>query len=167
MTSTPVLPCRSHRNEAKDAQAAQGHMQSPLSSWRRSPSKQDKKGGKAALTPAVPSITFAAVDADNAAAVAATYPHRNPFAPSAPAVHAAVPVHCTCSTLTACQTVPADIMPTVVLAATANFITAEAMAADVSIATVAAYSMLGVTITDGAELGDITAKAVELGNLCK
>jgi hypothetical protein len=58
-------------------------------------------------------------------------------------------------------------MPTVVLAATANFITAEAMAADVSIATVAAYSMLGVTITDGAELGDITAKAVELGNLCK
>jgi hypothetical protein len=77
-----MLPCRSIRNVAKDAQAAQGHSQSPLLSWHRSPCKQDKKGGKAALAPAVSSITFAAVDAANAAAVAATNPHRNPTASS-------------------------------------------------------------------------------------
>jgi hypothetical protein len=54
-------------------------------------------------------------------------------------------------------------MPTAVLAATAKFATAEAVAADVFIATVAAYSTSGVTIADDAELGDITIKAVELG----
>ncbi len=74
-------------------------------------------------------------------------------------------VHCTCSTLTAgLATVPAaSIMPTAELAATANFATAEAVATDVSITTVAAHSASGVTIADDAELGDITVKAVELG----
>ncbi len=160
MKSTTRLPHCSRRKAARDAQAAP--MQSPLPSRHCSPSKQDRKGGEAALTPAVPFITFAAVNAANAVAVAAANPCRNPAAPSAPAVDAEAPVH---STLPASiATFPAaDIMPSAALAPTAKFATSEAVAADVSVATAAAYSTLGVTIADDAKMGDRTVKAVELG----
>jgi hypothetical protein len=46
-------------------------------------------------------------------------------------------------------------MPTAALASTASFATAEAAAADVSVATAAAYSTSGVTIADDAELWGI------------
>jgi hypothetical protein len=77
----------------------------------------------------------------------------------------AAPVHCTCSTLPAgLAAIPAaNIMPTAALAPTAKFATAEAAAADVSIATAAAYFASGVTIVDDAEMVDITVKAVKLG----
>jgi hypothetical protein len=163
MKSTTMLPCCSRRKVAKDAQAAP--VQSPLPSRHCSSSKQDKKGGKAALTPAIPSITLAAVNAANATAVAIANPCRNPTTPSPSAADAEAMVHCTHSTLPASvATVPAaNIMPTAALAATAKFATLEAAAADVSVATAAAYSTLGVTIVDGAKMGDRTVKAVELG----
>jgi hypothetical protein len=47
----------------------------------------------------------------------------------------------------------ADIMPTTALAPNAKFARPEAVAADVSIATVEAYSTLGVTIADNAKIG--------------
>ncbi len=53
-----------------------------------------------------------------------------------------------------------DIMPTAALAPTAKFARPEAAAPDVSVATAAAYSMLGVTIADGAKMGVQTVKAV-------
>ncbi len=46
-------------------------------------------------------------------------------------------------------TIPAaNVMPTVVLAPTSKFARPEAVAADVSVTSAAAYSKLGVTIVD-------------------
>jgi hypothetical protein len=94
MKLTTTLPRHSRRKAAKDSQAAPAQSPSPP---RRSPNKQDETGGKSPLSPALPSITFAAVHAANAAAVTATNPFWNLAAPSAPAEHAAALVHCTCS----------------------------------------------------------------------
>ncbi len=136
MKSTTMLPRCSHRKAAKDAQAAPA--QSPQPSRHCSPSKQKEKGGKAALTPAIPSITFAAVNAANTAAVAATNPQRNPATPSAPAADAEVPVHSTLPAGVAAFP-PADIMPAAALTPTAKFATSEAAAANVSVATATAF----------------------------
>jgi hypothetical protein len=121
---------------AKDAQAAPA--QSPQPSWHCSPSKQKEKGGKAALTLVIPSITFAAVNASNAAAGAAANPQRNPAAPSTPAADAEVPVHSTLPASIAAFP-PADIMPAAALTPTAKSATSEAAAVDVSVATAAAF----------------------------
>jgi hypothetical protein len=112
--------------------------------------------------PAIPSNTFAAANAANAAAVAAANPCRNSATPSAPAVDVEAPVHYTLPANVAAFPA-AYIMPTAALAPTAKFATSEAAAADVSVATVAAYSTLGVTIVNDAKMGDKTVKAVELG----
>ncbi len=124
----------------------------PLGAVALAISKQDEQGGKAALTPAIPSITFAAVNAAITTAVAPANPRKNPAAPSAPAANAEALVH---STLPAgVAPFPAsDIMPTAALAPTINFATSEAVVADVSVATGAAYSTLGVTIADDAKMG--------------
>jgi hypothetical protein len=121
---------------------------SSLPSRRCIPSKKDEQGGKAAITPSIPSITLAAVNAANAAAVAAANPCRKPACPLALTADVLGPVSSTLPTSLA--TFPAaNIMPTAALAPTAKFATLpEAAAADVSVATVAAYSTLGVTITD-------------------
>ncbi len=47
----------------------------------------------------------------------------------------------------------ADIMPTAALVPTAKFARPEAGAADVFVASMAAYSMLGLTIVDDAKMG--------------
>jgi hypothetical protein len=67
MRSTITTLRRSHQNAGIDAEAAPAP--SSLPSRRYSPSKKDKHGGKAAIPPSVPSITLAAVNAANAAAV--------------------------------------------------------------------------------------------------
>jgi hypothetical protein len=61
----------------------------------------------------------------------------------------------------------ADIMPTSALALTAKFARPEAVAADVSVATVAAYTMLGMTIAATAEAvaTDVTVATVASANL--
>jgi hypothetical protein len=62
------------------------------------------------------------------------------------------------------STFPAtNIMPTAALAPTAKFARPEAVAADVSVATAAAYSMLGATIVDDdAKMGVQTAKVTSV-----
>jgi hypothetical protein len=160
MKSTNTLPCRSRRNSAKDAQAVAAP--SSLPSQRYSPSKKDNQRGKAAITPSVPSITLAAVNAADAAAVAAANPHRDLACPLAPTADVLVLVS---STLPASIAVfpAADIMTTAALALIANFARPEAVAADVSVATAAAYSMLGMTIADDdAEMGVQTVKALSI-----
>ncbi len=82
MKSTNTLPHRSRKNAAKDAQAAPAP--SSLPSQRCIPSKKDKQGGKATITPSIPSITLAAVNAANAAAVAAANPCWKLACPLAP-----------------------------------------------------------------------------------
>jgi hypothetical protein len=85
------------------------------------------------------------VNAVNATAVAAANLHGRIEFPSAPIADVSEPVS---------STLPdgflafsfADIMPTVALAPTVKFARPEAVAADVSIATAAAYSTFGVTI---------------------
>jgi hypothetical protein len=84
MRSTIISPCRSHRNARIDAKAAPAP--SSLPSQRYSPSKKDKHGGEAAIPPSVPSITLAAVNAANAAAVAAANPWRSIKFPLAPII---------------------------------------------------------------------------------
>ncbi len=61
----------------------------------------------------------------------------------------------------------ANIMPTVALAPTAKFARPEAVAADVSVATAAAYSMLGGTTTAIAEAAaaDVTVTTAASSNL--
>jgi hypothetical protein len=90
-----------------------------------------------------------------------TNPCRKPAAPSVPAVDASALVH---STLPAgiAAFPAANVMPTATLAPIAKFARPEAVATDVSVATVAAYSILGATIMDDAEMGVQTVKAVEL-----
>jgi hypothetical protein len=148
MRSTITVPRRSRRNTARDAQAA--HAPSSLPSQHYSPFQKDKHGGEAAIPPSVPSITLAAVNAANAAAVAATNPPRRIACPLAPIVDVLEPVSSTLPAGIAAFPV-ADIMLTAVLAVTAKFARLEAVAADVSVATAAAYSTLGVTIAATAE----------------
>jgi hypothetical protein len=160
MKSTNTLPHCSRRNAAKDAQAAPAP--SSLPSWHCIPSKKDKQGGKAAITPFVPSITLAALNAANAAAVAAANPCRKPACPLAPTADVSALVS---STLPAGVVAfpAADIMLTVALAPIAKFARPEAVAADVSVATAAAYSTLGVTIADDdAKMGVQTVKALSV-----
>ncbi len=145
MKSTNTLSRCSCRNVAKDSQAAPAP--SSLPSQRCSSSKKDEQGGKAAITPSVPSIALAAVNAANAAAVTAANPCRKPACSLAPTADVSVPVSSILPAgITAFPT--ADIMPTAALAPTAEFARREAVAADASVATAVAYSKLGVTIAD-------------------
>jgi hypothetical protein len=185
MKSTTTLPHRSSRNAAKDAQAQP--MPSSLPSRRFSPSKKDKQGGKTSLTPSIHSITLAAVNAANAAAVAATNPCRKPPCPLAPTGDALALVQCTLpanvAAFPAANIMPtaalaatakfarpeavaadagANIMPTSVLAPTSKFARPEAVAADVSIATEASYSTLGVTMVDDSKMGVPTVRALAI-----
>jgi hypothetical protein len=160
MKSTNTLPCRSRRNVAKDAQAAPAS--SSLPSWHCSPSKKDEQGGKVAITPSVPSITLAAVNAPNAAAVAAANPRRKLACPLAPTADVSAPVSSTLPAGVAAFPA-ANIMPTAALVPTAKFARPKAVAADVSVATATAYSMLDVTIADDdAEMGVQTVKALSV-----
>jgi hypothetical protein len=159
MKSTNTLPRRSHRNMAKDAQAAPSP--SSLPSQHCSPSKKEEQGGNAALTPSFPSITLAAVNAANAAAVTAANPHRKFTCPLAPTVDISALVSSTLPASVAA--IPAaNIMPAVALAPNAKISKPEAVAADVSVTTVAAYSTSGVTITNDAKMGVKTVKALSV-----
>jgi hypothetical protein len=135
MKSTNTLPHHSHRTAAKDAQAAPA--QSSLPSRRYSPSKKDKQGGKAAITPSAPSITLVALNAVNAAAVTAANPHRKPACPLAPTADISAPASSTLPASVAAFPA-ADIMPNAALAPTAKFSRSETVTADVSVATAAA-----------------------------
>jgi hypothetical protein len=148
MRSTTTIPCRSRRNAGRDAQAAPAP--SSLPSRCNSPSKKYRRGGVATVPPSIPSITVAAVNAANATAVAAANSRRSMEFPSALIADVSEPVS---STLPdgALAFSFANIMPTVVLASTAKFARPEAVAADVSIATAAAYSTLGGTTMARAE----------------
>ncbi len=141
-------------------------MPSSLPSQRYCPSKKDKHGREAAIAPSVPSITLAAVKPANATAVAAANPCRRIACPLALTADVSEPVS---STLPAgVATFPVvNIMPTAALALTAKFVRPEAVAADVSIANAAAYSMLGVTIAATAEAAatDVTVAAAASANL--
>jgi hypothetical protein len=131
-----------------------------------SPSKKDKHGGEAAIPPSVPSITLAAVNAANAAAVAGANPWRSIKFPLAPIADVSEPVSSTLPAGIATFSV-ADIMPTSVLAPTAKFSWPEAVAADVSIPPAAAHSTLGVTTAARAEAAsaDVTVATAASANL--
>jgi hypothetical protein len=148
MRSTITAPRRSRRNAGIDAEAAPAPSSLPSRCY--SPSKKDKHGGEAAIPPSVPSITLAAVNAANVAAVAAANPRRSIEFPLAPIADVSEPVSSTLPAGVATFSV-ADIMPTAVLAPTAKFARLEALAADVSIPPAAAYSTLGVTTAARAE----------------
>ncbi len=164
MRSTITVPRRSRRNATRDSQKAPAP--SSLPSGRYSPSKRYKHGGEAAIVPSVPSITLAAVNAANAAAVAAANPCRRIACPLAPIADVLEPVSSTLPTGVAAFPV-ADIMPTAALALTAKFARPEAVAADVSVATAAAYSTLGVTImaTTETAAADVTVATAASANL--
>jgi hypothetical protein len=164
MKSTITVPHHSHRNAAKDAQAVPAPSYLPSRCY--SPSKKDKHGGEAAIAPSVPSITLAAVNAASAAAVAAANLHRRIACLLAPTADVSEPVSSTLHAGIALFPV-ANIMPTVALGPTAKFARPEAVAADVSIATAAAYSTLGVTIVATAEAAaaDVTVATVASANL--
>jgi hypothetical protein len=138
MRSTITAPCRSPQNAGIDAEAAPAP--SSLPSQRYSPSKKDKHGGEAAIPPSVPSITLAAVNAANAAAVTAANPWRSIEFPLAPIADVLEPVSSILPAGVATFSF-ADIMPTAVLAPTAKFAQPEALDADVSVPPAAAYSM--------------------------
>jgi hypothetical protein len=164
MRSTITIPCRSHRKAGRDSQAAPAP--SSLPSRRYSPSKEDKHGGEAAIPPSVPSITLAAVNAANAAAVAAINPCRRIACPLAPIADVSEPMSSTLPAGVAAFPV-ANIMPTAALALTAKFARPDAVAADLSVATAAAYSTLGVTIAAIAEAvaADVTVATAASANL--
>jgi hypothetical protein len=113
-----------------------------------------------------PSIKLAAVNAANAAAVAAANPWRSIEFPLAPIVDVSEPVSSTLLAGVATFSV-AGIMPTVVLAPTAKFARPEALAADASVPPVAAYSTLGVTTVARAEAesADVTVATAASANL--
>jgi hypothetical protein len=160
MKSAITVPHRSHRNAAKGAQAAPAP--SSLPSWCCSPSKKDKQGGEATIAPSVPSITVAAVNIAYTSAVAAANPCRKLACSLAPAADVSDPLS---STLPAgiAPYAAANIMPTAALAPTAKFARPDAVAADVSISTAAAYSMSGATIAnDDAKMGVQTAKVLSV-----
>jgi hypothetical protein len=164
MRSTITAPRRSRRITGIDAEAAPAP--SSLPSQRYSPSKKDKHGGEAAIPPSVPSITLAAVNAANAAAVAAANPRRSIKFLLAPIADVSEPVSFTLPAGVATFSV-ADIMPTAVLAPTAKFAWPDALAADVSIPPAAAYSTLGVTTVARAEAAsaDVTVATAASANL--
>jgi hypothetical protein len=148
MRSTITVPCCSSQNAGRDAQAAPAPPSLP--SQRYSPSKKDRHVGEVAIPPAIPSITLAAVNAANAAAVAAANPCWRISCPLTPIADVLEQVSYTLPTGVA--TFPlANIMPTAALDITAKFARPESVAAYVSIATAAAYSMLGVSTTATAE----------------
>jgi hypothetical protein len=163
MRSTTTVPHRSHQNAGRDAQAAPAP--SSLLSRRYSPSKKDRRGGEAALTPSVPSITVAAVNAANAA-VAATNPCGSIKFPSALIADVSEPVSSTLPAGVLAFSF-ADIMPTAALVPTAKLARPEAVAADVSVATAAACSMLdGTTLARAeAEATDVTVATAASANL--
>jgi hypothetical protein len=164
MRFTITAPRRSRRNAGIDAKAASAP--SSLPSWRYSPSKKDKHGGEATIPQSVPSIPLAAVNAANAAAVAAANPWRSIEFPLAPIADVLEPVSYTLPAGVATFSV-ANIMPTAVLVPTAKFVWPEAVAADVSIPPAAAYSTLSVTTAAIAEAAasDVTVATVASANL--
>jgi hypothetical protein len=164
MRSTITIPRCSRRNAGRDSQAAPAP--SFLPSRHYSPSKKDKHGGEATIPPSVPSITLAAVNAANAAAVTAVNPQGRIACPLAQIADVSEPVSSTLPAGIAASPV-ANIMPTAALALTAKFARPEAVAADVSVATAVAYSTLGVTIMAIAEAAaaDVTAATVASANL--
>ncbi len=164
MRSTITVPHRSHRNAGRDAQAAPAP--SSLPSQHYSPSNKDRHRGEAAIPPFIPSITVAAGNAANAAAVAVPNPCRSIKFPLAPIADVSELVSSTLPAGVLAFSV-ADIMPTGALAPTAKFARPEAVAADVSIATAAAYSTLGGTTAAIAEAAaaDVTVSTVASANL--
>jgi hypothetical protein len=164
MRSTITVPCHSRRNAGRDAQAAPAPSSLPSQCY--SPSKKDKHGGEAAIPPSVPSITLAAVNAANNAVVAATNPCRRIACSLALIADVLEPVSSTVPAGVAAFPVP-NVMPTVVLALTAKFARPEAVAADVSVATVAAFSTLGVTTAAIAKAAasDVTVTTAASANL--
>jgi hypothetical protein len=159
MKSTNTPPHRSHRNTAKDAQAAPAPTSQP--SRCCSPCKKDKQGGKATITTSVPSNILATVNAANAAAVAATNPFSKLACPLAPTADVSALVSSTLPAGVAAFPA-ADIMPTVAVAPTAKFARSEAVVAGVSVATAATYSTLGVTTADDAKMGVQTVKMLSV-----
>ncbi len=109
---------------------------------------------------------LAAVNAANAAAVAATNSWRSIEFPVAPIADVSEPVSSTLPAGIATFSV-ANFMPTAVLAPTAKFAQPEAVAADVSILPVAAYSTLGVTTAARAEAAsaDVTVATAASANI--
>jgi hypothetical protein len=107
-----------------------------------------------------------AVNAANAAAVAAANPQRSIEFLLAPILDVSEPVSSTLPAGVATFSV-ANIMPTAVLAPFAKFAQPEALAADVSVTPAAAYSMLGVTTTARAEAvsADVTVATAASANL--
>jgi hypothetical protein len=164
MRSTITAPHHSHQNAGIDAKAAP--VQSSLPSWHYSPRKKDNHGRGSTIPPPVPSITLAAVNTDNVAAVAATNPWRSIKFLLAPKMDVSEPVS---STLPAdVATFPvANIMPTAVRALTAKFARPEVVAVEMSVTPVAAYSTLGVTTEARAEAAsaDVTVATAASANL--
>jgi hypothetical protein len=143
MRPTTTIPRRSHRNAGRDAQAAPAPSSLPSRCY--SPSKKVRRRGEATVPPFIPSITVLAVNAANATAVAATNLHGSIKFTSAPIADVSEPVSSTLPDGILAFSFAADIMPTAALAPTAKFARPEAVAADVSVATVAPYSTLGGT----------------------
>jgi hypothetical protein len=164
MRSTITVPCHSHQNAGRDTQAAPAP--SSLPSQHYSPSKKDRHGGEAAIPPSVPSIIVAAVNAANAAVVAAANPCRSIKFPLASIADVSELVSSTLPVGFLAFSV-ADIMPAAALAPTAKFARPEAVAADVFVATVAAYSTLGGTTVAIAEAAaaDVTVATAASANL--
>jgi hypothetical protein len=177
-------PCRSHLNEGQQPEP------SSQPSRQKNPGKKDRHGGGAAILPSVPSITLATANAAtanaaNAAAVAATNPCIPLIAQAAVKAAEAAAVasanhrvsikfsfaplgdvsETVSSTLPAgAATFSADIMPIVVLTPGAKLASPDAVAADVSVATMVAPSKL-VTATADAEVADVTVPSLESANL--
>jgi hypothetical protein len=122
--------------------------------------------GEAAIPPAIPSITLADVNSTNAAAVAAANPCRRIACPLAPKVDVSELVSSTLPAGVAAFPL-ANIMPTAALTITAKFARPESVAADVSVATAAAYSTLGVSSAATAETvaADVTVATAASSNL--
>jgi hypothetical protein len=118
------------------------------------------------MAPSITFITLAAANAANAAAVTAANPFRRIACPLALTADVSEPVSNTLPAGVATFPV-ANILPTVAMALTAKFSRPEAVAADVSITTAAAYSTLGVTITATAEAvaADVTVATAVSANL--
>jgi hypothetical protein len=106
--------------------------------------------GEVAIPPSFPSITVAAVNAANAAAVDASNPCMSIKFSLALIVDVSDPVSSTLPAGVLAFSV-ANIMPTAALAPSAKFARSEAVAADVSVATAAAFSTLGGTTAAIAE----------------
>jgi hypothetical protein len=106
------------------------------------------------------------VNAANATAVAAANPHGSIKFPSAPIADISDLVSSTLPDGVLAFTF-ANIMPTVVLAPTAKFARPEAVAADVSVATAAAYFTLGGTTVARAEaeVADVAVATAVSANL--